>query len=164
MSTRFLPLILLAGTCFAQHLQASKFYKLDFVVKEVEGTKVLNARAYSMFVSTEPSAAPGSIRAGSRVPVPQSPGSSQYTYVELGVNIDCRSVVELESDLSMSITADISGALQDTATSNPAPVIRNNRWTSTVIIPVRKPTVVFSSDDATTKRQLQLEVTATPLK
>jgi hypothetical protein len=80
------------------------------------------------------------------------------------VNIDCRSVVEMESDLSMSITADVSGALQEAATSTPAPVIRNNRWTSTVVIPVRKPTVVFSSDDATTKRQLQLEVTATPLK
>ena len=87
-SARFLALILLAGTCFAQNPEASKFYKLDFVVKEVEGTKVLNSRAYSMIVSTEKSSPPSSIRTGSRVPTPTSAGNTQFTYIELGVNID----------------------------------------------------------------------------
>jgi hypothetical protein len=44
------------------------------------------------------------------------------------------------------------------------PVTRQNQWRSAVVIPVKKPTVVFSSDDVSSKRQLQLELTATPVK
>ena len=48
-----LALTLLAVTCFGADAVPSKFYKLDFVVKEVEGSKVLNARSYSMTVSED---------------------------------------------------------------------------------------------------------------
>ena len=44
-----------------------------------------------------------------------------------------------------------------------APMIRQNRWTSNVVVPLKKPTVIFSSDDLTTKHQMQLELTATPI-
>jgi hypothetical protein len=30
-------------------------------------------------------------------------------------------------------------------------------------VPIRKPTVIFSSDDTTTKHQMQVELTATPI-
>jgi hypothetical protein len=160
---RLLPLILLAGTCFAQNPDAAKFYKLDFVVKEVEGAKVLNARSYSMIVSTDKSAPPSSIRTGSKVPYPTGPGSNQYNYAEVGVNIDCRSVQEFGAELSMTITTDISSTPPDQTPLGPV-VIRQNKWNSIVVVPLRKPTIVFASDDATTKHQLQLEVTATPLK
>jgi hypothetical protein len=43
------------------------------------------------------------------------------------------------------------------------PTIRQNRWVSTVAVPLKKPTVIFSSDDLTSKRQMQLELTATPI-
>jgi hypothetical protein len=44
-------------------------------------------------------------------------------------------------------------------------VVRQAKWSSIVLIPIRKgPTVIFSSDDPASKRQLQLEVTATPLQ
>jgi hypothetical protein len=32
-----------------------------------------------------------------------------------------------------------------------------------VIVPVKKPTVIFVSDDMSSKRQMQLELTATPI-
>ena len=67
-SARFVALILLAGSCSGQNPESPKFYKLDFVVKEVEGAKVLNARAYSMIVSTEKSTQASSISAGSNNP------------------------------------------------------------------------------------------------
>jgi len=41
------------------------------------------------------------------------------------------------------------------------PTIRQNRWSSSVVVPLSKPTVIFSSDDLTSKRQFQLELTAT---
>jgi hypothetical protein len=43
------------------------------------------------------------------------------------------------------------------------PVVRQNQWQAGVIVPLKKPTVVFSSDDLTTKRQMQVELTATPI-
>ena len=157
-----------AGTCFGQ-ADPLKFYKLDFVVKEVEGTKVLNSRSYSMIV---PAVLPGqqntqegggSIRTTSRVPLSNNGlSANSYNYGDIGVNIDCRALHEIQpSDLSVYITADIN------STSNepnlPAPVTRSNRWSSLVIVPLKKPTVVYASDDATSKRQLQLELTATPV-
>jgi hypothetical protein len=46
----------------------------------------------------------------------------------------------------------------------PAPVIRQVKWNAPVIVPLGKPTVIFSSDDPSSKRQMQLELTARPIK
>ncbi len=43
------------------------------------------------------------------------------------------------------------------------PTIRQNRWTSVTIVPLKKPTLLFSSDDPMSKRQMQLELTVTPI-
>ena len=156
-----LALLVSTGTCFAQSPE-SKFYKLDFVVKEIEGTKVLNARAYSTTVSTDKSSPSSLIRTGSRVPVPTSPDGKQFNFSEVGVNIDCRSVQEVGGELSMIVTAEVTTTLQESTTG--PPIHRQNKWTAAAVVPLRKPTVLFSSDDATTKRQMQLELTATPIK
>ncbi len=80
----------------------------------------------------------------------------------MGVNIDCRSIKGVQRDLALNVSVDISSMIQEPTTPG-YPVIRQNKWTSNVIVPVKKPTVLFSSDDATTKRQMQLELTATPI-
>ena len=72
---RFLALALTAGTCFAQNPEPPKFYKLEFVLKEVEAAKVLNARSYSITVSTDTSQH-SSIRTGSKVPTPTGGAAS----------------------------------------------------------------------------------------
>jgi len=41
--------------------------------------------------------------------------------------------------------------------------VRQNKWGSIVLVALRKPTVIFSSDDLTSKHQVQLELTATPI-
>jgi hypothetical protein len=159
-SVGLLTVALLAGTCVAEDAVPPKFYKLDFVVKEVDGTKVLNARTYSTEVSTgQP---PGQIRTGSKVPV--ATGSSSFTYIDVGVSIDCRSVKEASGDLSLRVDADVSSVAQESPTPGGLPpVVRQNKWASDVTVPLKKPTVVFSSDDLTTKHQMQLELTATPI-
>jgi hypothetical protein len=161
----------LAGTCFSQQeapkpasIEQQRFFQLSFVVKEVEQGKVINSRAYSMMVSAEGPppflpAASASIRNGSKVPVTMSPGSIQY--IEVGVNIDCRGVKDLQNRLALVVTADISRAAQP---ASPGTLLHNTKWTSGVVVPIGKPTVIFASDDPTTKLQLQLELTATPIK
>jgi hypothetical protein len=99
------------------------------------------------------------IRAGGRVPVTTGNSTSYY---DLGVSIDARELREVQSDLSLSVTVDISTISQDGAGS--IPVTRQNKWGGTVFVPVKKATVVFASDDISSKRQLQLELTATPVK
>ncbi|MDQ6759518.1 MAG: hypothetical protein M3Z32_06585 [Acidobacteriota bacterium] len=153
---------LLATTCFAQNQESLQFYKLEFTVKDMEGARALSSRTYSMV--TGAGMANSSIRAGSKVPIPASPGSTQpFTFIELGVNIDCRAIKEVQNELSLNVTADISSTGQEAA-SSAYPIIRQNKWSSSVVVPLRKATLIFSSDDVTTKRQIQLELTATPVK
>ncbi len=151
-------LLAAAGTCFAQP-QDWKFYKLEFVVKEVEGAKVLNSRAFSTVTQADTpgvNAMVGSIRTGSKVP-------SGGGYIDIGVNIDARTLKELPGgDLSLFLNVDLSSVAAEGGMPD-KPVIRQNRWSSSVVVPVKKPTVIFASDDATSKHQLQLELTATPI-
>jgi hypothetical protein len=135
------------------------------VVKEVEGGKVLNARTYSTTVAAD-ARDPGStsIRTGAKVPYQTATGDPKsISYLDIGVNIDCRAIREVERALSLYVSADISSVPSDAAAPLLAPTIRQNRWSSLTIVPLKKPTLIFSSDDPTTKRQMQLELTATPI-
>ena len=170
VSLPLLALALAAGTGFAQGQEAPKpseplkFYKLEFVLKEVEGAKVLNARSYSMTAATD-ARGTQSIRAGIRVPYQVGNGTQ---YLDIGVNIDCQVIREVQGDLSLLVTADISSLpsepAETTATRLAAPIIHQNKWSSTTIVPLKKSTLIFSSDDPTSKQQMQLELAATPIK
>ena len=152
---------LLVGGCLAEDVTPPKFYKLDFVVKEVEGAKILNSRTYSVMVSTQN--APHfiySVRAAGKVPYSNG---KEYQYLEVGVNIDCMGVREVQSGLSLEVHADISSVVPESTTNADRPVIRQNKWSSMVFVPIKRPTVIFSSDDLTGKGQMQLELTATPI-
>ncbi len=167
----FRTITLLAALCmstqaFAQESDSVKYIRLDFVAKETEGGKVINSRSYLAQTSTARDSRSASIRSGSRVP---TLSGGKYTYYDLGANIDCDHAKVEDGQLSIHVTADVSGVLQEaglTPSSGPAapPVIRQNKWSGDVLVPFRKPTIIFSSDDLTTKRQLQLELTATQIK
>jgi hypothetical protein len=167
--------IVVANACFAQEEQpkraepvpAPRLYKLEFVVKEVENDKVVNSRAYSLSLSAN-SRENASIRAGSRVPyaTTSNPATTkQYTFYEIGVNIDCRDARELPAgQLTLNLTVDVSSIVATKESGGDAPpVVRNTRWSSPVMVPIKKPTTVFSSDDPAGNRRMQLEVTALPM-
>jgi len=159
MLRSFLSLALMAGTGLAESGEAPKFYKLDFVVKEVESGRVMTSRAYSMLVATDST---GSLRAGSKVPIRTADGAAA-SFVDVGTNFDCKIMKESpQHDLSLFLTAEISSTVHDTAKPD-YPVIRQNKWSSNIVVPMKKASVIFSSDDATTKGQVQLELTATPI-
>lgn len=165
--TRFaaslLAATLIAGACFAQAEnprppEGPKAYQLDFVVKEVEEGKVVNSRNYSMLISA--ASGGGSIRSGDRVSVMTKGGTQpEYSYVDVGVNIDCRNVQETQGKLTLVVTADVSSAASDAT----RPLIRTARWSANVVVPLRKSTALFSSDDTSSKRRMTLDLTATPV-
>ncbi len=142
----------------------AEFYRFHFTLKELEKGREVNVRDFQMMARTQDKYV-SSIRSGARVPVPGEKGA---TYIDVGVNIDIKNLVRTNDELTLEVIADVSGAIDPTGgKTSPAslPVVRQAKWSSIVLIPIRKgPTVIFSSDDPASKRQLQLEVTATPLQ
>ena len=141
------------------------YYHLDFVVKELDEGKALSARTYSTSIDPTGTCA---IRTGDKLPI-QSGGNT--TYIDVGVNIDCNSAVLREDNMAMHVSADISsmgsermlrveGRLSGVVAP---PIIHQVKWSAVVLVPIGKPTTIFSSDGATGKRQTRLELTVTPI-
>ncbi|HEX4810547.1 MAG TPA: hypothetical protein VH325_16535 [Bryobacteraceae bacterium] len=137
-----------------------KFYKLEFIVEELDAGKVINARTYTAAGETDN--LPESIRTDSRVPIPNRPGSTEYQQVDLAVNIDFRGLTEQGNNVALHVSAEVRSIPQESTTAMNL-VIRHNQWSSGVIVPIGKSTVIFSSDDVTTKHKTQVELKATPI-
>ena len=162
--------VCLAASAFGQ--EAAKFYRLDFAIKELDETKVVSTKKYSTFISTDDRTKGASIRVGTKVPY--STGSSsggtspvtntQYNYADVGVNIDCQKISEANGHLVVQISAEITSIPASEGPITTQPIIRQNRWFSVSVIEPAKPTTLFSSDDLNSKRKLQLELTATPVR
>jgi hypothetical protein len=155
-------------TSSAQAAEAvpKKFYQLNFKVQELENERVINSRSYSMILRGG-AAERGAIRAGQKVPYSSSSGvSTQWQQIDIGVNIDCRKLEESGDRVSLIILAEISSVMENHGEGNPppsVPIIRQNRWESTVLLQLKQPTVLFSSDDLGSKRKMQLLLTVTPI-
>jgi hypothetical protein len=132
---------------------------LDFVLKELENAKMINSRSYAMISTND--ASKSIIKSGNKLPVHTGGASGNFAYIDVGVNIDCWSASASQNRLSLHISAESKHCLTDQ--SSTAPLIRQNRWDSIVIVPLGKPTVIFASDDPSSKHQMQLELTAVPI-
>jgi hypothetical protein len=147
----------------------ARFYHLEFVVREIgEDGKPRNSRSYTTMVSTDVHDREMSIRTNSKIPVltsengPQSP--AQFQYQDVGVNIDVRKTHEVDRQLSLDLVAVVSSvASASDIAGTREPVFRENKWQASVLIPIGKPAVVFTSDSLDSKGSMQVVVTATPL-
>ena len=145
---------------------ASKFYRLHFVVQEVDGAKVLNSREYDTSAASN-SRSSCSIRTDSRVNLPVGLSQSQtFQNYSLDVKIDARELREVSAGLALQVEAVINSLSQDpvlNSGTDHGPIMRSNSWTATLLIPTRKQVVIFSSDDVTSKHKMQMLLTATPM-
>jgi hypothetical protein len=149
------------------------YYHLDFVVQELSTDgKPVNSRAYSTTVATN-SLETSVIRANSRVPIASGTFAegaplvnTQFTYQDVGVQIDVRHAHEIGRQLTLHLTADVKslGGSANVVANFREPITRQNRWESWVLIPIGKATVVFKSDDLDSKGSMQMVVTATLLQ
>jgi hypothetical protein len=135
-------------------------YRLDFSVNEMEGGKKINTRQYSMNLNANKN---NDIRIGTRVPVEMKQGEMEY--FNIGTSIRGR-VEERENGLLLDVSCGITSlAVQDPPPSRAnVPLLRTLEINGTTVTSVGKPTVIGSVDDPDSKRQYQLEVTATKLK
>jgi hypothetical protein len=153
------------------------FYRLTLTVQEVDSAgKPTNSRSYATTVSTDnknPSS--DSIRTSSRLPIASGAFSSgdktnvqnvQFQYIDIGTNFDIRDVRDSGGQLSLHVKADISsngGNVSVGNTTYQEPIIRHNQWEGPVIVPINKPTVIFSSDSLESKNAMQVVATVTPI-
>ena len=132
----------------------------------MEGTKVLNSRAYQMSVAANLSSSVFpmcALRTGTKVPV--QTGDGKMNYLDVGVSIDCKEPIQVKDSLVLKVDADISSVQEPDATAKSGqPAILQNQWSSEVKVPMGKPTVIFSSDEATSNRTMEVELTATPIQ
>jgi len=147
------------------------YFHLDLLVQELGAdSKPVNSRSYSITVGTAREDRNVSMRTGSRIPVPTGAATStgaptQFQYMDVGVNFDVSDVREIGSKLAINLTTDISSLASEIRPNTlNAPVVRNNRWHSPVLLSLNKPTVVFTSDSLDSKGSMQVLVTATPLQ
>ncbi len=154
-----LALTVAAGTCLGQEPAGpTKFYKLEFVVKEVAGTKVLNSRTYVSTASTATQKL--EIRSGSKIPYAVS--ANQIEQIDVGVNIDAFKIREAGERLEFQVLTEVS-SVAEALPGQANPTIRQNKWSSEVTVPLKKATLLFSSENVDAKTQMQVEVTATPI-
>ena len=148
-------------------------YRLDFAFNEVSDGKTLNTRHYSMVVTANES---NEIKIGTRVPVAtgtNSPGAAtQFQYLDVGTNIWAQLrersdelILAVRSDVSNLDTSEAAEHANDVATrALGTPVIRQIKISGSTLLVPGKPIVVGSMDDPNSRRQFQLEVTATKLR
>jgi hypothetical protein len=145
-----------------------KYYKADFLVKEVDATgHTVNSRSYSTILLTDNNGGtPKQIRSGDRIPIRvKTTDKGDIQYIDIGVNIDCRSVHELDQKLALTVTAEVSSVPAGTdLNSTLDPLIRQFKWNADVLIAPGVPTTIFSSDDVSSKTKVQVEMSATPLR
>lgn len=162
----FLPFLMAATALLAQDaakpVKELRFYRVDFVLKELEEGKILSLRSHQSQLASDSGTGPVTIRSGSRIPY--SSGQSLH-YADIGTNIDCRPVNDANNQFTMNISAEISSVVTaaDGQVSS-TPVVRQNRWSGPVSVPLSKPTILFYSDDPNSRRRMQLEATVTPIK
>lgn len=139
------------------------FFKLTFVIFELDDGKRINQRDYMMIGKTNNQ--PSSVRIGTRVPVYTE--EKKMTYVDAGLTLRCGLKEQADRRLQAECDIEISSfirpeQLAGSGTSVPsAPVLRTTRTSSWALLSPGKPTVIATVDDINSAKRMQVEVTAT---
>ena len=150
--------LIAAAACLGQdqdEANQTKFYRFDFVFKENEGGKLSGQRNYT---ATGNRFSAIQLRSGEKIPVANLK-SGESTYLDVGTNIDCRILQEKPEELQLYVAADTS-----TADSRVPPIVSQTKWSSNLLVPLKKPVIIFTSDGTGRNIQTQLELTVTPLQ
>ncbi|MGZ4899965.1 MAG: hypothetical protein ACXV8X_09945 [Candidatus Angelobacter sp.] len=146
----------------------NNFFKLAFVLYEVDDGKRTNQRDYMMIGRTDNQ--PSSIRVATKVPIYtyEKAGDKAYTYIDAGLSIRCflkeqvDSVVQLHCDIEVSSFVRPEQIASTTGNAGPAaPVVRTTRTDSWALLTLGKPAILNTVDDINSTKRMQIEVTAT---
>ena len=166
--------LLIPAAMHAQEKKEPAVYRVDFTIHDSTGSASRPALHYTLRVEANHKAV---FKTGSRVPVitssyhAASPGTeatpplaTEYTYIDVGVNIEClvneidgRIVMQGNLDLSMIADRDVPAR----AGRVPEPTIGQTKLDLGTVLDLNKPTVVAAIDDPAAARHFQVEATVT---
>jgi hypothetical protein len=101
--------------------------KVQVVFTELDGDKKVSSLPYSFSVNAdERRARPGSlIRSGARIPV--TTGKDQYSYIDIGTNVDCSATLQEDGRYKLQMTMERSSLVPENPSGNGNPVVRQFR-------------------------------------
>jgi hypothetical protein len=159
--TRVLLVAAMLAPLAAAQSRGTAVYKVDFTIRDSGDAGAKTGRKYSLVVNERER---GTFRVGNRVPMAtsSSPGSTQFTYVDVGVNIDC-TVAEQDGRYALRADLDLSSAVNAEKNPNANPTISQIKLNIQTTLPVGKPTVVAAFDDPVTSRKFEVEAAVTKM-
>ena len=142
------------------------YYRLDFVIRELDGEKLVDTRNYSLWVQ---SGIANSTSAGSEVPYPSSSFSDtgsgttrSISYRSIGVTISCR-VKEDNEGPQLESKLNISDVLPPEQDSDP-PTFRKITLDSRALLSLGKQTTIGIVEDPASRRRYEVNVITTKLE
>ena len=141
------------------------FFKLAFVMYELDDAKRTNQRDYMLVGRTDNQ--PSSIRVSTRVPVYTE--EKKMTYVDAGLTIRCSLKEQVDRRVQLHCDLEISSFVRPeqiagSGNAGPAaPVLRTTRMDSWALLTLGKPAILNTVDDINSAKRMQVEVTATKL-
>jgi hypothetical protein len=155
----------------ASSAQTSPHLKLVYRTIQIgQDGKAVSSHSYStIVVANTEHASQSQIRSDDKVPIAvnASSGNIEYQYQNVGTDIDTYGAKLSGDRLTVNLTVNLNEiAKRDVIAekSITAPVVRQLRWQSDVIVTMGKPTIVFTSDDPSGTGKTELELTATEIK
>lgn len=148
-------------------------YKVEFAIRDGSQAAAQAGRHYNLLVGANEK---GFFNVGDKVPYATSsfqPGVGgagpqplmQYTYLDTGVNIECR-LTEMNGKIMLNAQLDISAIHQHdkaAAMNPPNPTVAAIRLGVRALMSPGKPTQIVSMDDPVTTKKLDVEATVTRL-
>ena len=143
----------------AAQIKAGPIYRAEFTIRDSGDPGAKAPRKYTLTLAEH---VKSTFKVGNRVPMATGTagGATQYTYVDVGVNIDCV-VGEQEGRVGMHADVDLSTAVA--SDKSPNPTISQIRLNIDTTLAAGKPSVVASFDDPVTSRKFEVEVMLTKL-
>jgi hypothetical protein len=138
--------------------------RVQVVLSEYDGEKKVSSLPHSFTVNAdERRARPGSlIRNGVRVPVITA--KDQYTYVDIGTNVDCSATLQEDGRYKLQMTLDRSSISPETPAGSSNPVIRQFRVDLNPVLKDGQTVESVASTDPLTGHVYHVTVTLNALK
>ena len=138
-------------------------YRLAFSIFELQDGKRTNQRDYSLLLQADDRGG-NKMKIGSKIPL--EIGKEQFTYTDVGFDLECSAFETLNNKLSVRVEWNVSSFPIAEQNADPRsvgnrPVLRSISQRLHSVLTPGKPQIITSMDDVNTNKRFQVEVTAT---
>lgn len=141
-----------------ENVQGPEAYRLAYSINELEGSKIINSRQYSMNLNVGDR---NWLKIGARVPVEAKQG--EFQYLDIGTSLFGHLAARGNS-LALEVKAEVSSLATPDESGRGQPVVRQLKIDGSTVALPGKPMLMGTAEDPASKRQFQLEVTVTKLR